>query len=62
MKNKKNKIKINMNEPKYFQKHCKRCGCLEIEELSDGTILCKNKYCLAVNIPNGEGDYDIELK
>jgi len=28
---------------------CPRCGCLEVEVTSDGTILCKNPHCLAVS-------------
>lgn len=44
------------------RKHCRRCGSLEIEELSDGTILCKNPHCLALTIPQKDGSYKIKLK
>ena len=29
-------------------KYCFRCGCLDVEVLTDGTRICKNPRCLAV--------------
>ncbi|MCK5624989.1 hypothetical protein KAI04_04055 [Candidatus Pacearchaeota archaeon] len=45
---KKIKVKPIIKETKY----CPFCGCLEVESLSTGEILCKNKYCMKVSVPN----------
>ena len=29
--------------------HCPHCGAFNINTLSDGTILCKNPYCLKIS-------------
>ncbi len=42
---KKVKVLRDKNDSKAY---CLRCGCLDVKVLSDGTILCKNKLCLAL--------------
>jgi len=29
--------------------HCPKCGCLDIDVLKDGTVICHNKFCLSIN-------------
>jgi len=43
-----------------YRKHCPKCGSFNIEELSDGTIICKNKGCLAVSRIEKEGGNENE--
>lgn len=37
---------------------CPRCGYLNIEMLSTGEIICKNKHCLAISIIEKEKEVE----
>lgn len=47
---------MKKNKDLKLDNFCPKCGCLEIETLSDGTILCKNPSCLAVSTYNYENN------
>lgn len=50
IKERKRKIKVPIDT----RKHCPKCGSLDISILSCGTIVCHNKYCLTLTVPDTE--------
>lgn len=41
-------VKVKYNDKKEIKACCPKCGFLEIEQISDGIICCKNPQCLKV--------------